>query len=106
MWAKNRNLLYSLLKAIEHRSHNFIWCHFMDLDKEGHRNGPDSAEVMKKLSQTDKRVEKIAALCKKYGYSLILNSDHGQHLSPEKFIYGVHDGSCKEDLNALFLQLV
>ncbi len=93
---------YLTLKEIKNRAHNFIWVHFMDFDKVGHRCGPYSSDAAKAINNIDRLTNEIYRQCTDNGYTLIINADHGQH-GTDGDLYGVHDGSSDEDLFTPFI---
>jgi len=84
-----------LSEEIRSKNSDFIWSHFMDIDKIGHRSGVESEDIKKALINTDSMIGDISKLCKQNNYTLIINADHGQHISNG---YGVHDGSHADDM--------
>jgi Uncharacterized proteins of the AP superfamily len=85
-----------IFEELNRREYDFIWGHFMDLDKTGHRSGPQSEDTKKVIKDIDSNLKEIALLCKKNNYMLIINSDHGQHTTEKG--YGIHDGSHENDV--------
>lgn len=85
-----------LIEQLNKRYYDFIWVHFMDIDKTSHRSSPQSEDTKKALRNIDNMLKEIAVICNKNNYMLIINADHGQHAGENG--YGVHDGSHCDDL--------
>ncbi|MDQ7822657.1 MAG: alkaline phosphatase family protein [Candidatus Eremiobacteraeota bacterium] len=95
---RDEAVLELVLKEMKARRPDFLWMHFVEVDRAAHRHGPESPECEEALASTDRLLGELTAGLAAFSCALLVAADHGHHGVPEGAQKGIHDGSDPHDM--------